>query len=63
MCFLTYLNLSGASESIPAQSELKETVMGDGPIESQKSSEAGIRNTRLPLVPRKSSVFLSGPDF
>ena len=38
-CFLAYLNLSGASESIQAQTELKETVMGVGPIETQRAGQ------------------------
>lgn len=55
-CFLAYLNLSGASESIQGQSELKEIVMGGRPIETQKSrpvlSAAGIRNkSASPSVP------------
>lgn len=53
-CFLAYLNVSGASESILAQTELKETVMGAGPIETQRasrSSAADSRNTRLPSLP------------
>lgn len=41
-CFLAYLNLSGASESIQAQTELKETVIRDGLIETQRAGQSSV---------------------
>lgn len=43
-CFLTYLNLSGPSESIQAQTELKESVMGGGggPIKTQRAGQPSV---------------------